>query len=110
MATEETPQRIEPTRLEEVPEAISDVVAELSAATATLGAALNPRTAADLAGLVRIMNSYYSNPIEGHVTRPKDIARALDGKLDKDRERRNLQLEAAAHVRVQAQIVRQAMV
>jgi len=106
MAKIETPQRIEPTRLEEVPEALSDAVAELSAAAATLGAALNPRTAANLADLVRIMNSYYSNLIEGHVTRPRDIKRALEGKLDKDKERRNLQIEAAAHVRVQAEIDR----
>jgi Fic family protein len=105
----ETPQRIEPARLEETPEAISDVVAELAAATAKLGAALNPRTAANLAALVRVMNSYYSNFIEGHVTRPKDIVRALEGKLDKDQERRNLQIEAAAHVRVQAEIDRKAV-
>ena len=100
----ETPQRIEPTRLEETPEAIADVIAELAAATAKLGAALHPLTAANLAELVRVMNSYYSNLIEGHVTRPKDIVRALEGKLDNDRERRNLQIEAAAHVRVQAEI------
>jgi Fic family protein len=100
----ETPQRIEPARLEETPEAIADVIAELAAATAKLGAALHPRTAANLAELVRVMNSYYSNLIEGHVTRPKDIVRALEGKLDDDRERRNLQMEAAAHVRVQAEI------
>lgn len=106
MTNLETPQRIEPTRLEQTPEAISDVVAELSAATATLGAALNPRTAASLADVVRVMNSYYSNLIEGHVTRPKDIVRALEGKFDKDRERRNLQIEAAAHVRVQAEVDR----
>jgi len=106
MAQAETPQRIEPTRLEEVPEALSDVVAELSAAAATLGAALNPRTAANLADLVRIMNSYYSNLIEGHVTRPRDIKRALEGKFAKEKQRRNLQLEAAAHVRVQAEIDR----
>ena len=100
----ETPQRIEPARLAETPEAIADVIAELAAATAKLGAALHPRTAANLAELVRVMNSYYSNLIEGHVTRPKDIVRALEGKLDNDRERRNLQMEAAAHVRVQAEI------
>ncbi|WP_247984662.1 Fic family protein [Bradyrhizobium sp. 186] len=100
----ETVERIEPARLEEVPEAISDVVAELSAATAKLGHALNPQTAANLAGLVRIMNTYYSNLIEGHNTRPRDIARALDGNFDNDKQRRNLQIEAAAHVRVQSEI------
>jgi Fic family protein len=100
----ETPYRIEPTRLEEIPEAISDVIAELSAASATLGAVLNPPTAANLADLVRMMNTYYSNLIEGHNTRPRDIERALAGEFDQDKERRNLQLEAAAHVRVQTKL------
>src|SRR6266852_1354648 len=104
----ETPFRIEPARLEDPPEAISDVIAELSAASATLGVALNPRTAANLAGLLRIMNTYYSNLIEGHDTRPRDIERALAGDFDKDHERRNLQIEAAAHVRVQGEIDRMA--
>jgi Fic family protein len=103
----ESVQRIEPARLEEIPEAITDVVAELSAA-AKLSHALHPRTATSLAGVVRIMNTYYSNLIEGHNTRPRDIARALAGELDEDNARRNLQLEAAAHVRVQAEVDRMA--
>jgi Fic family protein len=102
----ESVQRIEPARLEEVSEAISDVVAELAAASAKLAHALNPRTAANLASLVRIMNTYYSNLIEGHNTRPRDIERALEGKFEGDKERRNLQIEAAAHVRVQAEVDR----
>lgn len=92
-----------------MPAAIVDIVAELAAAAATLGQALHPRTAANLAGLVRIMNSYYSNLIEGHNTRPKDIERALAGELDADEGRRNLQIEAAAHVRIQAEIDRMAV-
>src|SRR5271157_45603 len=104
----ETVQRIEPARLEEAPEAISDLVAEIAAASAKLGHSLHPRTAANLADLVRIMNTYYSNLIEGHNTRPKDIERALAGQFDMDRERRNLQIEAAAHVRVQAEVDRMA--
>jgi Fic family protein len=108
MSLREMPQRIEPARLEEASEAIADVIAELSAASATLGVGLHPRTAANLADLVRIMNTYYSNLIEGHNTRPRDIARALEGELDDDDERRNLQLEAAAHVRVQGELDRMA--
>lgn len=104
----ESVERIEPARLEEVPEAVSDVVAELAAASARLGHTLHPHTAANLASLVRIMNSYYSNLIEGHNTRPRDIERALSGQFDSDKERRNLQIEAAAHVRVQAEIDRRA--
>ncbi|BBK40163.1 hypothetical protein STVA_01830 [Allostella vacuolata] len=98
----ESVQRIEPARLEDVPEGVADAVAELAAASATLGRALHPRTAASLAGLVRIMNTYYSNLIEGHNTRPRDIERALAGEFDLDPVRRDLQIEAAAHVRVQA--------
>jgi Fic family protein len=107
LVTEST-SRIEPARLEDVPETIADVVAELSAASAILGSALHPTTAANLAALVRIMNTYYSNLIEGHDTRPRDIERALAGNFDQDKNRRNLQLEAAAHVRVQAAIDRMA--
>ena len=105
---EETSQRIEPARLEEASEPIVDVIAELSAASATLGAGLHSRTAANLADLVRLMNTYYSNLIEGHDTRPRDIARALEGEFDQDKERRNLQIEAAAHVRVQGELDRMA--
>lgn len=103
---EETVQRIEPARLEDVAEPISDALAELSASSAVLGAKLHPRTAANLADLVRITNTYYSNLIEGHNTRPRDIERALAGEFDKDQERRNLQVEAAAHVRLQGEIDR----
>jgi len=104
--TLEAPSRIEPARLDAPTAEIADVIAELTAAAATLGRALHPRTAANLADLVRLMNTYYSNLIEGHDTRPRDIERALAGELDQEEGRRNLQLEAAAHVRVQAQIDR----
>ncbi len=100
----ETVQRIEPARIDDVPEALSDAVAELVAASTKLGHSLHPRTAANLAELVRIMNTYYSNLIEGHNTRPRDIERALAGEFDPDADRRDLQYEAAAHVRLQAEI------
>lgn len=97
----ETPGRIEPCRLESVSEEINDQVAALAAHSARLGARLHPKTAGNLADLVRIMNCYYSNLIEGHNTHPRDIERALGGDLADEKERRNLQVEAAAHVRVQ---------
>ncbi|MEP0709068.1 MAG: Fic family protein [Parvibaculum sp.] len=105
----ENVQRIEPARLEEMPAALADEIATLSFASAKLGRALHPRTAANLADLVRIMNTYYSNLIEGHDTRPRDIERALAGQFDKDQSRRNLQVEAAAHVRVQQEVDRMAL-
>lgn len=107
-STQETPSRIEPARLESPPEVIADLAAELSATSAKLGRSLHPRSAANLATLVRIMNTYYSNLIEGHDTRPRDIERALAGELDQDEGRRNLQIEATAHVRVQSEVDLQA--
>src|SRR5580700_8754266 len=86
--------RIEPARLESPPEAVADLVAELSSSSVKLGRSLHPRTAANLAELVRVMNTYYSNLIEGHDTRPRDIERALAGEFDRDQGRRNLQIEA----------------
>lgn len=72
-ADAETVFRIEPTLLDEMPGELNDVVAELAAASSRLGGSLNATTAASLADLVRIMNTYYSNLIEGHDTRPRDI-------------------------------------
>ena len=99
-----TPNRIEPTRLSSIPEEVNDLVSSLSAASSVLDSRLHVKTAANLANLVRTMNCYYSNLIEGHNTRPRDIERALTGDFDTDVNRRNLQIEAAAHIRVQRKI------
>ena len=47
------------------------------------------------------MNCYYSNLIEGHFTHPVDIERAMRSDFSADPEKRNLQLEATAHVNLQ---------
>jgi Fic family protein len=57
-----------------------------------------------LAELVRTMNCYYSNFIEGHNTLPLEIERALREDFDHDQKKRELQLEAKAHVLVQTAI------
>ncbi|MCQ8129410.1 hypothetical protein [Methylomonas rivi] len=69
----ETPYRIEPCLLENPPLDAVDLVAELASLTEQLGARLHPDAAASLADMVRIMNCYYSNLIEGHNTLPRDI-------------------------------------
>jgi Fic family protein len=104
MSSIEHPSRIEPARLDEPTAALADTIADLTASTSILGRALHPQTAANLADLVRVMNTYYSNLIEGHNTRPRDIERALRGDFDADENGRSLQMEAAAHVRVQREI------
>lgn len=50
------------------------------------------------------MNCYYSNLIEGHDTLPRDIDRALKSEYVADPKRRNLQVEARAHIEVQAMV------
>jgi Fic family protein len=102
----ETPYRLEPCFVEEATDVLLDLLVDLPAAAARLTARLHPKTAENLADLVRVMNCYYSNVIEGHTTRPRDIERALADDLDTDAARRNLQLEAREHIRVQRLIDR----
>ena len=102
----ETPSRIEPCLLENVPVEIADTLAALTAAAERLGNRLHPSTVANLADLVRVMNCYYSNLIEGHNTTLRDIERALANDLDGEETRRNMQVEARAHIRVQRMIDR----
>ncbi|MSP00886.1 MAG: Fic family protein [Acetobacteraceae bacterium] len=103
---EETPTRIEPCLLDQVSPELLDLVARLSGEAASLGERLHPRSAAGLADAIRLMNCYYSNLIEGHNTSPGEIAAALADHLSDGEERRNLQLEARAHIRVQQEIDR----
>ena len=69
--------------------------------SATLGAALHPVTRRAVVDLVRSMNSYYSNLIEGHNTHPLDIEKALTRDFSEDPARRALQMESVAHVEVE---------
>lgn len=103
MPVVEAPDRIEPARIEAPAGELLDLVAEVAARGSALGSKLHPRTADNLADLVRVMNTYYSNLIEGHHTRPREIERALKGIAEND-ERRDLLLEAVAHVRLQTRI------
>lgn len=104
----ETPYRFEPCLLEQIGPELADTIADLSAESERLGNRLHPRTAETLADLVRVMNCYYSNLIEGHNTTPREIERALAGELAVEEERRNLQVEAAAHIRLQRELDRRA--
>ncbi len=80
---------------------LTDLAVELAARSAGFRRSLPDGGLAALAGLVRLVNCYYSNLIEGHVTHPVDIERALNNDYSPDVGKRNLQLEARAHVAVQ---------
>ncbi len=101
----ETPGRLEPMRLgDDATAPIHEVLAELAFKAGRLDNALRGPLQAEAASLVRIMNCYYSNLIEGHNTRPRDIAAAVEGDLSDDPAKRDLQLEARAHIIVQVKI------
>lgn len=101
---EEVPTRIEPCFFEEsIPSTLSDLVVEMQVQAAALGQGLHNKSALELSDLVRVMNCYYSNLIEGHHTRPKDIEIALAG-AEVEEATRPLALEAKAHVIVQREI------
>lgn len=76
----ETPDQMEPLIPEEAsrhrPE-LNDLALELATASTELTASLPEAVRTPLAGLVRSMNCYYSNLIEGHDTHPIDIERAI---------------------------------
>src|SRR5690606_26530779 len=80
---------------------LEDLAVELTRQASTLAGTLHPLTRAAIGDLVRSMNCYYSNLIEGHDTHPRDIDRALTGDYSHDPQQRNLQLEARAHIEVQ---------
>lgn len=65
---------------------------------------LHPITRKSVARLVRSMNSYYSNLIEGHRTTPRDIDAALRSNFSSDETRRTLQMQHIAHVETQAEM------
>lgn len=100
----ETPDQMEPLIPEEAsrhrPE-LNDLALELATASAELTASLPEAVRAPLAALVRSMNCYYSNLIEGNDTHPIDIERAMRQDFSADPVQRNLQLEAVAHIEVQ---------
>jgi Fic family protein len=83
---------------------LRDFAFTLGQDAAGLAGRLAPGTAAAVGDLVRGMNCYYSNLIEGHDTRPVDIERALHADFAAEPKRRDLQLEAAAHIAVQAAV------
>jgi Fic family protein len=80
---------------------LADLALELVAKSEGFRRSLPPAMVSGLADLVRSMNCYYSNLIEGHDTHPIDIERALAEDFSKSPEKRNLQLEARAHIHVQ---------
>jgi Fic family protein len=80
---------------------ITDLAFDLTQKSAGFRRSLPADLLASIADLVRSMNCYYSNLIEGHETHPIDIEKALKDDYSQDTRKRDLQLEAKAHITVQ---------
>ena len=80
---------------------LEELAIELVARANQLGGQLHADVRASIGDLVRSMNCYYSNLIEGHNTHPREIDRALSDDYSRDPTRRVLQKEARAHIEVQ---------
>ncbi|MCU0567932.1 MAG: Fic family protein [Oculatellaceae cyanobacterium Prado106] len=83
---------------------LEDLAMELGSQTSRLSHGLHPIVVQSLGNLVRSMNCYYSNLIEGHRTTPREIERALREDFSSQPEQRDLQMEAKAHIEVQSLI------
>ncbi|MFU8858776.1 MAG: Fic family protein [Deferrisomatales bacterium] len=83
---------------------LEDLAREVVARSAALGGRLHPVTQGTVAELLRLVNSYYSNRIEGHSTHPVDIERAMREDYSRDPAKRDLQLESLAHIRCQREL------
>src|SRR5271166_2059856 len=83
---------------------LTDLAIDLAQKSARFRGSLPSNLLSSLADLVRSMNCYYSNLIEGHNTHPIDIERALKNDYSADPKKRDLQLEAKAHIAVQSWI------
>src|SRR6266705_260976 len=98
------PARMEPMLPEQGNRELEDIAFELTNKASSLAGQVNPIVSLAIGNLVRSMNCYYSNLIEGHDTHPRDIDRALHQDFSSQPEKRALQLEAVAHIEVQKAI------
>ncbi len=92
---------MEPMVPEEASRELDDEVVTLIAEAHQLAGRVHPILQDTIGDLVRSMNCYYSNLIEGHDTHPRDIDRALANEFSAEPKRRELQQEAVAHIHVQ---------
>lgn len=83
---------------EPLPERLTSLAHEIQKESWHLAGQASPAMLAGLRPLLRAMNSYYTNKIEGQHTEPADIERALNREYAADGERARRQRLAVAHI------------
>ena len=91
-----------PMEAEQLP--LMEAAADLRTEVARLLPDIGAQSRAALALLLRAMNSYYSNKIEGQHTFPADLEQALQQQFSRDQEVRRRQELAIAHMDVEAML------
>lgn len=95
---------VEPMLIRESDATLEDLTFDLVQSASSLAAALKPEVRREIGRLVRSVNCYHSNLLEGHQTHPRDIERALASDYSTDPAKRSLQAEARAHIDVRTAI------
>ncbi|MDY0228025.1 MAG: Fic family protein [Desulfomicrobium apsheronum] len=85
---------------------LKDMATEVATTSAGLERSIALETARTLGERLRLVNSYYSNLIEGHKTTIPEIEAALSRKFVEKPERRYAQELCAAHVRTERHFMR----
>lgn len=83
---------------------LAELAMKVYADAAELGGMVHPITRSEIARLLRHINSYYSNRIEGEHTSPSDIEKAVKKVYSNDDSKKRLQMLSVAHIEVQKQI------
>jgi len=86
---------------------LPDLAVRLSVASAELNGLIAPETQKKIKLHMAVINSYYSNLIEGNNTQPYEIKQAQAGDFSNDLKKRDLQMESLAHITVQHWIAEQ---
>lgn len=84
--------------------ALEDLSRDVLSHSAKLSGMLAPKSQVGVIELIRLINSYYSNLIEGRNTHPAEIERAMRHDYAAEPAKRNLQLESLAHIHCQKEI------
>ncbi len=80
---------------------LADIALEIYKTSAQATGLVHPVVFRALEELLRVVNSYYSNLIEGNATHPVDVMQAMRNTYSQDPAKRILQQESVAHIEVQ---------
>lgn len=99
-----SPHQFEPLLPAQIPPTLLAKAGEITQLATQLASSCHPLTCAALRELVRAMNSYYSNRIEGQSTHPLNIERALRREFATQPDIARLQRVALAHIEAEREL------